>query len=342
MKKNKKKFIAPQAAYNIPSSRTDKEMYVDIPDNAIAIARKDTDSDNGDVYLNKKNPFHPTQWALVTHNAWKSQSLTSEILEAGEYSIAIDGRDDRPVFTKKEVKSDTMIRFKDGLADTVFNEIANFWSHGENFKKIGFLHRRGYMFYGSQGCGKTMIVKQIIGSIVESGGVVFHCAHPGAFSVGLEAFRQVEPDRPVVCVFEDIDAIIKKFGEEEILAILDGTNQIDKVLNIATTNFPELLNKRIVSRPRRFDRIYRIITPDEMVRREYLKLKLPKKEKIDMWVKKTEDLSFAGLTEAVISVICLGNPFDEVIETLKKLEQGQPSSDDGGPRVGFKDSSEDD
>ena len=340
MKKHKKPTTGPWGSLS-PSDDSRKSAFVDIPDNTVAVARKDTDNETGDIYLNVKNPFQPTQWGLVASNAWKSQSLTSKILEPGEYGIAIDGRDDRPVFTKKNGKSDDLIRFQGGLADTVFREIANFWDKGESFKKIGFLHRRGYIFYCPAGGGKTSIVKQILNSIVEHGGVVFHCSHPGAFSVGLEAFRQVEPDRPIVCVFEDIDALIKKFGDDDILSILDGTNQVNKVLNLATTNFPENLDKRIVSRPRRFDRIYKILAPDEKTRRAYLKLKLPKREKLDIWVKKTEDLSFAGLTEAVISVICLGNPLDEVIETLKKLEQGKPSSDDGGPDVGFKDLSKD-
>jgi len=45
---------------------------------------------------------------------------------------------------------------------------------------------------------------------------------------------------------------------------------VDKALNIASTNYPEKLDRRIISRPRRFDRILRIDAPDARVREAYL------------------------------------------------------------------------
>jgi ATP-dependent 26S proteasome regulatory subunit len=55
------------------------------------------------------------------------------------------------------------------------------------------------------------------------------------------------------------------------LSVLDGENQVDKVLNIATTNYPEKLDRRLVGRPRRFDRLIYIDMPNHVVRREYFK-----------------------------------------------------------------------
>src|SRR5262249_23195198 len=74
-------------------------------------------------------------------------------------------------------------------------------------------------------------------------------------------FRQVEPDRPIVCVFEDIDAIIAVYGDSDLLQWLDGNQQVDRAGNLASTNYPEKLDRRIIARPRRFDRILRIATP---------------------------------------------------------------------------------
>ncbi len=42
----------------------------------------------------------------------------------------------------------------------------------------------------------------------------------------------------MVCIFEDIDAIVQEHGEDELLALLDGEARIDYVLNVATTNYP--------------------------------------------------------------------------------------------------------
>ena len=129
----------------------------------------------------------------------------------------------------------------------------------------------------------------------------------------------------------DIDAIIKalgKDGESELLTLLDGENQIDHVLNIATTNYPEILDKRITSRPRRFDRFVRIEVPSAEIRRAYLmeKLKDADARDVDEWVEATEGFSFACLAECIISVQCLGNSFESTIERLKKMLHKNVSS----------------
>jgi SpoVK/Ycf46/Vps4 family AAA+-type ATPase len=131
------------------------------------------------------------------------------------------------------------------------------------------------LLHGPAGSGKTCLVQQIIADIVKSDGLVFQCTnHPAVFNDGLSQFRKVEPNRPIVCLFEDIDAIVEEHGEDEILTLLDGENQIDKVLNIATTNYPEKLDKRLVARPRRFDRVLEIGMPTAEVRKMYFQKKI--------------------------------------------------------------------
>ena len=43
----------------------------------------------------------------------------------------------------------------------------------------------------------------------EAGHVAVFCEHPGFLTRAMEVFRKIEPERPVVCLFEDIDAIIE-------------------------------------------------------------------------------------------------------------------------------------
>lgn len=276
----------------------------------------------------------PNQWGSVGSKTFKALTTTRKHLPAGAYSITVDNNDGQSIFINKDTKNDSLIHFAGSLADKILEEIDGFWGKNDAFKKMGFLHRRGYLLYGDAGCGKTSIVQRIVLDVIHRGGVVFFCENPKFFTKGLATYRQVESDRPLVCVFEDIDAIIKHYGEDELLSILDGANQVDRVLNLATTNFPELLDKRIISRPRRFDRVYKILPPDENIRREYLKLKLPKSEKLAVWLKATKGISFAGMTEAIISVICLGNKLQPTIKILRDIENGHPSSDDFGTKVG--------
>ena len=278
--------------------------------------------------------LRPTQWGVIQTDTYKALSVTRKKLSPGAYTITRDNQDGQPIFFKKDVKFDETLMIE-GISTQIIKEIQDFWTKGDVFKKHGFLHSRGYLLYGGQGVGKSSIVQQVMVDTISKGGIVFICGNPTFFMLGLKVFRQTEPDRPIVCVFEDIDAIIKKHGEDELLSILDGANQIDKVLNIATTNYPETLDRRIISRPRRFDRVYKIDPPTDGVRRAYLKTKLPKSQKLDVWVKKTRSLSFAGLAEAIISVLCLGNPLDSTIKILKDLENGHPKSSDFGKDIGF-------
>jgi SpoVK/Ycf46/Vps4 family AAA+-type ATPase len=218
-------------------------------------------------------------------------------------------------------------------------EIEKFWLLGPRFKSQGFLHRRGYLLHGPQGSGKSSVVHQVVRHIVGAGHVAFFCENPDIFVLALQQFRKVEPDRPVVCVFEDIDAIIEAHEETAILQCLDGSHQIDKVINIATTNYPEKLDQRLISRPRRFDRIVKIEGPTARIREAYFRQKLPELNPGELahWVRLTEGMSFAGLVELVVSVTCLGNDLAETIRILQDMElRGPTSRQYRGRSIGFR------
>jgi hypothetical protein len=178
--------------------------------------------------------------------------------------------------------------------------------------------------------GKTCLVQQIIADIVNADGLVFQCTnHPAVFNDGLAQFRKVEPDRPIVCLFEDIDAIVAEHGEDEILQLLDGESAIDKCLNIATTNYPENLDKRLVARPRRFDRVIQIGMPSPEVRKLYFQKKLNVTDvEIENWVKASDGFSFAACAELVISVCCFEKPFENAVKDLKEMMSANVSSRD--------------
>ena len=130
-------------------------------------------------------------------------------------------------------------------------------------------------------------------------------------------------------MFEDIDAIVEEHGEDEILTLLDGENQIDRVLNIATTNYPEKLDRRLVARPRRFDRVIEIGMPSPAVRKMYFEKKLNvSAEEIDKWVLASDTFSFAACAELVISVCCFEKKFEEAVKDLKAMMAAVLSSRD--------------
>ncbi len=291
------------------------------------------DETEGKYFDRSELNLAPCQWGMIALNQFKATSITMPLLPSGVYEINKDEHDGKSVFIKKTVVHDKLIPLK-GLPKQVIDEIRDFWGKESLFKSLGFLHRRGYLFYGSHGTGKSSLVHEIVDGVLSNQGIVFYCDNPHLFNEGLSMFRKVEPNRKIVCVFEDIDAIIKRHGEALILSILDGENQISGVCNLATTNYPELLDKRIVGRPRRFDRVYRIGNLDDEARLAYLKAKLPKGEDPKIWLKQTQGLSIAQISEIIISVLCLGVPMKQAVEIVTELAQDKASSDGDEP-IGF-------
>jgi AAA+ superfamily predicted ATPase len=278
----------------------------------------------------------PVQWKVSMRGIYEACGTTHRQLPAGAYTCCLN-QFGEPQLLAKDLQVDDLIDFANSLPSQILLEIQNFWSLGETFQRYGYLHRRGYLLYGPQGSGKSSVVHQVVHRIIDAGHIAVFCEHPGILTRSLELFRKIEPQRPLVCMFEDIDAIIEVHGDSELLQWLDGSHQINKVINIATTNYPEHLDRRIVARPRRFDRIIKIEAPDDSMRKVYFTKKLPEfsPAELDRWVSLTKGLSFAALAELVISVACLGNSLEDTIKILGSLNEQQPSSREFDRPVGL-------
>ena len=269
----------------------------------------------------------PMQWTVMPQGRYRVCGQTIEQLPPGAYTCTTDPYGGH-VFVRRDLQVDDLVDFPGSLPAQMLDEIERFWTIGDRFRKYGFLHRRGYLLYGKQGSGKSSLIHQVISRSVAQAHVAFFCEEPDTFVECVRQFRAVEPERPMLCIFEDIDAIVQNNGDSALLQWLDGNHQVDKAVNIATTNYPEELDRRIVSRPRRFDRILRIDSPDPRLRDAYLARKVPdlSAQQRKQWVEQTQDLSFAALAELIISVCCLGHDLNETVTLLKELDAREPSS----------------
>jgi len=236
-----------------------------------------------------------------------------------------------------QTKTDELINFKNNMMEGILSEAEKFWHSKDVYKKYGFSHKRGYLLWGPPGSGKTCLIHLLARQMISSGGLVFFVDNPHAFTLVLPQFRQVEPERRLVAIFEDLDATIRNESiEQELLSVLDGELSIDNILFLATTNYPEALDKRLMNRPGRFDRVIKVDIPDATIRSQFFQNKLGKvvgEDGTDL-VKITEGLSLGHLREFVLGVYVQNHPIQEVLKRLKDMKI-RTSSGLGTSGLGF-------
>lgn len=176
--------------------------------------------------------------------------------------------------------------------------------------------------------GKSCTVQIIMQDVVDRGGIVVKFGHPSMFTEGMRILREVEPLTPVVVLMEDIDSTISMYNESDVLNILDGVDKVNKCCFLATTNYPENLGARIMNRPSRFDKRFKIGHPNKESRRLYLKHIIGTDEKIkelnislDRWVEDTDGFSIAHLKELFVAVVILGDDYTQAIKTLSRMRE---------------------
>lgn len=252
---------------------------------------------------------------------------TARMLSPGVYRCFTDMAGNAH-FVRKEIEVDELIRFPDSTAAHIISEIERFWGMEAQFKKYGFLFRRGCIMWGRAGNGKSATVNQIMEDVVAKGDITFLTKNPSDMITCLSQMREIEPERKCLVVMEDLDTIIRRHGEDDLLNWLDGQMSVDKLFVLATTNFPEQLPQRLISRPRRFDMVIEIKSPDAKMRDAYFARKVPDLPAAERheWVVLTDGLPFASLAECVISVMCLGHSIDDTVERLRILDGPPPNS----------------
>jgi SpoVK/Ycf46/Vps4 family AAA+-type ATPase len=196
--------------------------------------------------------------------------------------------------------------------------------------------------YGEPGCGKSGIIQLISKQLIENDGIILNIKDGEDVEYFIDfiaTFRKIEKTRPLIVLLEDIDSIAgeNNHSTSKLLNILDGVKQIEDVVYIATTNYPEKLQERITNRPSRFDRRYKVELPNDEIRRAYILHKLTENDlkniDIDMWVDRTEGMSLSHLKEVIISTIVMGRDYEEVMDNLEGLKKAP--SIKGSGKVGF-------
>jgi hypothetical protein len=244
-------------------------------------------------------------------------------LPPGIYSL--DTGDGKKFYTPMQSPSDAPIDLPGLPIKYILDQIKMFWTRSDRYQKYNLLQKRGILLHGAPGCGKTCIITLLCKDLIEAGGVIFTVDDFATASTCIRHFRSVEPDRPIMTLMEDVEGTFQgDQGNSEIkaaLSLLDGQDQVNNIVHIATTNQPEELADRFIKRPGRFDLIIGIHAPKAETREAYLRHvtrnQIPE-DKLKELVEKTEGLSLAYLREMASTFLCLDIPINETLERLQK------------------------
>lgn len=306
----------------------EQEEFEDRLDRAMKASQTAPNDSAGEE--SKTDKENHSQWALGGNGRFTPVGSTVPRLTAGVYEpYAVPGSWG---LEKMKVASDGIYELPDMATNTVLEEVRKFWSSEERYRKHSLLYKRGVLLWGPPGSGKTVAVKMLMTELVKQDGVVVVANSVNLTTMCLKAIRRIEPKRNLIVVLEDLDETIAYQGEAGVLSLLDGENSIDNILNIATTNYPEKLGPRIINRPSRFDRRVYVGMPTPEARAAYL-TRATQGNLVDgdleRWVADTKDMSIAHLRELVAAVWCLDQPYDDVIDRLKKMGAPVKASEEG-------------
>lgn len=280
-------------------------------------------------------PSDYSQWTILPNNTFRPSSQTCLQLPSAVY--AFEQTQYGIQLVRVNVCTDSLSVLPDTINETLLAQMKTFWNREEVYRKHGLLYKRGILLWGPPGGGKTATLGLLTQELITNqNGLVVLCHQPELTSQGIAMLRRVEPKRRIICLIEDIDEIIRRFGEHSLLALLDGENQVDNIVNIATTNYPADLGARIVNRPARFDIRLLVKMPSREARYIYLKKVASAlgEEELVRWAEDTDGLSIAHLRELAAAVLCLGEDYLSVLHRLQLMKH--KLNDNGtGTNVGF-------
>lgn len=147
--------------------------------------------------------------------------------------------------------------------------IIRFCQNRKHLRKLGLGTKRGVMFHGDPGTGKTHTIRYIASKLV--GHTTFLIT---AEQIALlpEYFALARLMQPVIFVIEDADLLAKSRNvmhspNEEILLNhllneMDGLKEEADILFVLSTNKPEILEEALIARPGRIDQLIEFPKPD--------------------------------------------------------------------------------
>ncbi|OAK94509.1 P-loop containing nucleoside triphosphate hydrolase protein [Phaeosphaeriaceae sp. SRC1lsM3a] len=170
----------------------------------------------------------------------------------------------------------------ESMKKALIADVTNFFDGQKTYKDLQVPWKRGVIYYGPPGNGKTISIKATMHTLYKRGHetndsrltvptlYVRTLASFGGPEYSLrQIFSKARQEAPCYLVFEDLDSIVSDNVRSYFLNEVDGLTSNDGIMMVGSTNHLDRLDPGISKRPSRFDRKYFFPDPDEGQRVQY-------------------------------------------------------------------------
>ncbi len=227
----------------------------------------------------------------------KAKGGASSALDFSKTKARLFGEGGLP---KKDVDFEDVAGLEE--AKDELKEVVEFLKNPKKFSDVGAKIPKGVLLTGPPGTGKTLLAQAVSGEadvpFFEISGSEFIEMFVGVGSGRVrDLFQKAKAKQPCIVYIDELDAIGRKRGAglgggndereqtlNQILVELDGFDKGTKVVVLASTNRPDVLDPALL-RPGRFDRKIILDSPDLKARKKILEIhtrKKPLAEDVDL------------------------------------------------------------
>ena len=207
---------------------------------------------------------------------------------------------------------------EDKKNDLVGN-VLRFFDSQDQYTRLGVPWKRGIIFHGPPGNGKTISIKATMHTLYNRSPpiptlYVKSLSNRGEWALS-SIFRKARAEAPCFLVFEDLDSLVTDNLRSYFLNEIDGLQENNGILIVGSTNHLERLDPGIAKRPSRFDRKFLFPDPSFAQRVQYCqfwRLKLASNKDVEFPIalaeavaKITGGFSFAYIQEAFVASLLL-------------------------------------